>query len=137
MSRLLIPEAISGAVEIIREQQKIAEKFQFSDIIPSLAEKLDEVENLQQIFDVFKRTKRMAITDIAKVVEMPREELIKFVFDPAKGLHMLEIDGDYLTLQQQEEAIIPDIPKTVSQTFSEKDGKILRGGDWKRFESTH
>ncbi|MHA1521256.1 MAG: hypothetical protein ACTSRK_13815, partial [Promethearchaeota archaeon] len=132
--KLSTPETISEAVNIIRAQQKNADLFQFTDLIPRLSEMIGDLENIQKIFDVFKRTKRMSIADISKRVAMPRDELIDFVFDPAKGLLMLEVDGDYLTLKQQQspqKQKRDEIPTPSSTTFSGRQVKITRGGDWK------
>ncbi len=136
VEKLLNPESISKAVNIIRTQQKNAELFQFTDVIPRLSEMMGELENIQKIFDVFKRTKRMSIADISKRVAMPRDELIDFVFDPSKGLQMLEIDGDYLILKKGKDQMNSQILKRPTSTsspqaFSDQDVKITRGGDWK------
>ncbi|MHA1521254.1 MAG: NosD domain-containing protein [Promethearchaeota archaeon] len=132
--KLLNPDSISEAVNIIKAQQKNADLYQFTDLFPRLSEIIGKMENIQKIFDVFKRTKRMSIADISKMVEMPRDELIKFVFDPAKGLQMLEIDGDYLILKEkkQKQQKKRDVsPSPTSTTFSGRQVKITRGGDWK------
>ncbi|MHA1717943.1 MAG: fibronectin type III domain-containing protein [Promethearchaeota archaeon] len=115
ISLTIDPENLSKVIEVMKKQSEIAQKLRFDDIEKRISENLIDFEDVSKIYGLFKRAKRLAITDISRKSEISRERLIDLMLDPEKGLEMLEIDGDFITIKQAQEkpkARISAIPTT-------------------------
>jgi hypothetical protein len=115
ISKTIDPEHLSEAIALMTTQRDEAKKLRFDDIEKRITKNLIDFEDVSKIYELFKRAKRLAITDISRKSDISRDKLIDMIMDPDKGLGMLEIDGDFITITQQPGQGIGALPTTEIQ----------------------
>ena len=115
ISQTIDPTHLSEAITLMKIQRENAQKLRFNDIDKKISESIIDFEDVNKIYELFRRAKRLAIADISRKTEISREKLIDMMLDPEKGLEMLEIDGDFITIKQQPGQEIANLPTTEIQ----------------------
>jgi parallel beta-helix repeat protein len=129
MSNLLKEGNFDQSIVIIKEQQMKAKEFGFNALVKTLEERRNQLEKYIALFNIFKNTKKMVITDVCDMMEIERKELVKMVIEKSEILKGFKIEGEYLMLG--ESADLSQYMSDLNNQFSDwkakensKDGKI-------------